>query len=274
MQQRVASSVEPRLTGLTQKIEARGVSRSFQRGDEQLPVLLDIDLAAADGEFISVIGPSGCGKSTLFNILSGLDRPSKGEVLLDGRLEKRRIGRVGYMPQKDLLLPWLTVLDNTALGLLMAGIGKEKARAEARSWFERFGLAGFERQYPATLSGGMRQRAALLRTFLAKKEVMLLDEPFGALDSLTRSEMQEWLLDVWSQFRKTVIFVTHDIDEAILLSDRIYVMSPRPGRVLEILECELSRPRVAEMLTTAEAVRLKQHLLALLHRRGVPEGKR
>jgi ABC-type nitrate/sulfonate/bicarbonate transport system ATPase subunit len=243
------------------------VCRSFQRGKEQVPVLTEIDLWAADGEFVSIIGPSGCGKSTLFNILAGLDRPSRGDVMLDGQVESKRIGKVGYMPQKDLLLPWLTILDNTALGPIMAGVPKRRARDEARGWFERFGLAGFEHHYPATISGGMRQRAALLRTFLANRAVMLLDEPFGALDSLTRGEMQEWLLDVWAQFQKTVIFVTHDIDEAILLSDRVYVMSPRPGRIEDVLTIELERPRVAEMLTSPEAVRAKQHLLALLRRR-------
>jgi ABC-type nitrate/sulfonate/bicarbonate transport system ATPase subunit len=249
------------------KIETRQVCRLFNRGNELISALEDIDIHADDGEFVSVIGPSGCGKSTLFNILAGLDRPTKGQVLLDGRVEQRRIGRVGYMPQKDLLLPWLTVLDNTALGPLMSGLSKEKARALALPWFEQFGLAGFEKHYPFTISGGMRQRAALLRTFLADRAVLLLDEPFGALDSLTRGEMQEWLLDVWSQFRKTVVFVTHDIDEAVLLSDRIYVMSPRPGRIVEVLEVELPRPRIAEMLVEAEGTRLKQHMIGLLRRR-------
>jgi ABC-type nitrate/sulfonate/bicarbonate transport system ATPase subunit len=268
MTQLIANPQQVKEMSVVRKIETRGVCRHFRRSGEQIPVLLNIDLWADDGEFVSVIGPSGCGKSTLFNILAGLDSPSDGEVLLDGRIEPRRIGRAGYMPQKDLLLPWLSVLDNTALGPVMAGVSKAKARSLARPWFQRFGLEGFEKHYPATISGGMRQRAALLRTFLADKEVMLLDEPLGALDSLTRSEMQEWLLDVWSQFQKTVIFVTHDIDEAILLSDRIYVMSPRPGIIVDVLSVEMPRPRVAEMLVESEAVRLKQYMLALLRRRG------
>lgn len=268
MQQVSSSQVHPPQEVAAYKIETRGVCRLFQRGKEQVPVLTGIDIQAAEGEFVSIIGPSGCGKSTLFNILAGLDRPSAGDVLLDGRVESKRMGKVGYMPQKDLLLPWLTILDNTSLGPIMAGVPKRRAREQAKPWFERFGLAGFEHHYPATISGGMRQRAALLRTFLADRSVMLLDEPFGALDSLTRSEMQEWLLDVWAQFQKTVVFVTHDIDEAILLSDRVYVMSPRPGKIEDVLAIELERPRVAEMLTTPEAVHAKQRLLALLrHRR-------
>lgn len=262
----VSALTQPR----ARKIETRALCRSFDHGKNKVDVLVDLEVWAGDGEFISIIGPSGCGKSTLFNILAGLDLPSQGDVLLDGAVEPKRIGKLGYMPQKDLLLPWLTVLDNTALGPVMAGVPKKQAREEARTWFERFGLLGFEQHYPATLSGGMRQRAALLRTFLAKRDVMLLDEPFGALDSLTRGEMQEWLLDIWTQFRKTVIFITHDIDEAVLLSDRVYVMSPRPGRIEDVLPIELERPRMAEMLTTPEALRIKTRLLQLLRRRGGP----
>lgn len=269
MQQLAEVSGDGELGVRRRKIETRELCRSFSsRGKERVDVLVDLDVWAGDGEFVSIIGPSGCGKSTLFNILAGLDHPTAGDVLLNGAVEAKRIGKLGYMPQKDLLLPWLSVLDNTALGPVIAGTPKRQAREEARSWFTRFGLAGFEDHYPVTLSGGMRQRAALLRTFLAKRDVMLLDEPFGALDSLTRGEMQEWLLDVWSQFQKTVIFITHDIDEAVLLSDRVYVMSPRPGRIVDVLSIDLPRPRMAELLSTAEALRVKTHLLQLLRRRG------
>jgi ABC-type nitrate/sulfonate/bicarbonate transport system ATPase subunit len=168
------------------------------------------------------------------------------------------------MQQRDLLMPWRSVLDNTILGLELGGVGRDAARARARQELERFGLTGFEDAWPAALSGGMRQRAALLRTFLAGRDALLLDEPFGALDALTRAEMQRWLLEVWGADRKTILLVTHDVDEAILLSDRVYVMSPRPGRVALEVTVELPRPRVADLAMTPEFAALKQRLLVPL----------
>jgi ABC-type nitrate/sulfonate/bicarbonate transport system ATPase subunit len=236
-------------------------------------VLDRVSLSVDDGELVTVIGPSGCGKSTLFNLLAGLLQPSAGTVLLDGHETTRRLGLVGYMPQKDLLMPWKTVLDNTTIGLELAGMSKRRARAEAGHWFARFGLEGYERYYPAALSGGMRQRAALLRTFLTGRDVLLLDEPFGALDALTRLEMQRWLLDVRAEFRRTILLVTHDIEEAIFLADRVYVMTPRPGTVQRVAEVPLPRPRMYENAVSSPAfTNLKTSLFESLQRR--PEGRR
>ena len=195
-----------------------------------------IDLTIETGRFVSLVGPSGCGKSTLFNVIAGLLQPTEGRVLIDGEDATGTIGRVGYMLQKDLLLPWRTVLDNVILGMEIQGKPLKEARERALPLLQRYGLAGFEHLYPSSLSGGMRQRAALLRTLLFDTDVILLDEPFGALDAQTKSQMQEWLMQLWSDFRKTVVFVTHDVEEAIYLSDEIHVMGTRPGRILDDAE--------------------------------------
>ncbi len=229
-----------------------------------MPVLRDIDLIAREGEFVSLIGPSGCGKSTLLNVVAGLLPTTAGEILIDGRRVTGHAGAAAYMPQKDLLMPWRTVLDNVILGLEVQGVPRGEARRRALGLFEMFGLAGFENAYPWVLSGGMRQRAAFLRTVLAGKELMLLDEPFGALDALTRSNMQEWLLHLWDSLGKTILFITHDVDEAVLLSDRVYVLTARPGRVKQVLEMDLPRPREYEMVTSDRFVALKAALLAAI----------
>jgi ABC-type nitrate/sulfonate/bicarbonate transport system ATPase subunit len=230
-----------------------------------MPVLQDVTLAAAEAGFVSIVGPSGCGKSTLFNILAGLLSPTAGRVLIDGEDVTGRLGLMAYMPQKDLLLPWKTVLDNTIIGLELLGVSRKRARQEALALFPRFGLAGFERQYPATLSGGMKQRAALLRTVLSRRDILLLDEPFGALDALTRADMQAWLLDIWEAFSKTILFITHDVDEAIYLSDRVYVMSPRPGTIIHVVNIPIARPRAYEEVVTSEQfATLKRELLSRL----------
>jgi ABC-type nitrate/sulfonate/bicarbonate transport system ATPase subunit len=247
------------------KLAVEGVAKRFE-GDDGAPVvaLAGVDLHVAAGEFVSLVGPSGCGKSTLFDIVAGLTPPTEGRVLLDGEQPDTLLGRVGYMPQKDLLMPWRSVLDNVALGLEVGGMARRDARARAREQMHRFGLSGFESRWPSSLSGGMRQRAALLRTFLAGRELMLLDEPFGALDALTRQTMQEWLLEVWQADRKTILFVTHDVEEALFLSDRVYVMSARPGRVAESIAIELPRPRAAAIHGAPELVALKERLLGPL----------
>jgi ABC-type nitrate/sulfonate/bicarbonate transport system ATPase subunit/ABC-type nitrate/sulfonate/bicarbonate transport system permease component len=250
------------------KLEVKGLSKSFTLNDAELAALTEVSIYANDGEFVSIIGPSGCGKSTLFNIIAGLIEPSTGEVAIDVVSSSTRACAVGYMPQKDLLLPWRTVLDNAILGLELEGVAKAEARRQALAHMEEFGLAGFENSYPYMLSGGMRQRAAFLRTLLSNKEVLLLDEPFGALDALTRTEMQEWLLRVWETHRKTVLFVTHDVDEAIFLSDRVYLMTARPGRVKLELVVGLPRPRSADMVTSPEHTRLKAQILAALREEG------
>jgi ABC-type nitrate/sulfonate/bicarbonate transport system ATPase subunit len=248
------------------RLRAAGLGKRFGSGDRAVQALDGLDLEVADGEFVSVIGPSGCGKSTLFNILAGLEEPTAGTLELDGARSGAGglLGRVGYMPQRDLLMPWRTILDNTILGLEVAGVGRAEARRQALELFPAFGLAGFERRRPGELSGGMRQRAALLRTFLAGREVILLDEPFGALDSLTRAGMQQWLVEVWEQHRKTILLITHDVDEALFLSDRVYVLSPRPGRVVLSLEVDLPRPRAYELITGEPFVERKQLLLERL----------
>ena len=256
------------MTVATAKLEAHGLKKTFpaSSGRDRVVALEGVDLRLEAGEFVSIVGPSGCGKSTLFNILAGLQRPSSGSVLLDGSEPAGGVlGRIGYMPQKDLLMPWRTVLDNVTLGLEMERVPRREARRRAQEQLGRFGLAGFERRWPANLSGGMRQRAALLRTFLAGREVMLLDEPFGALDALTRQAMQEWLLDIWQVDQKTILFITHDVEEALYLSDRVYVMSGRPGRMQLCVDVPLARPRKIDVTASPEFVELKTRLLTPLH---------
>jgi ABC-type nitrate/sulfonate/bicarbonate transport system ATPase subunit len=254
----------------------RGLSRSFAAPGGTVHALAGLDLDAAPGEFVTIIGPSGCGKSTLFNLLAGLDEPDAGAITLGGDTSGARLGQVAYMPQRDLLLPWRTIIDNVILPLEIRGVPRAKARQRARALFPRFGLDGFADAYPATLSGGMRSRAAFLRTTLADGALLLLDEPFGALDALTRSGLQEWLLDVWERERRTTLFITHDVDEAIFLADRLYVMTPRPGRVAFTTAVDLPRPRDAALLTDPAFVALKATILAML-RAGeatVPPGQR
>ena len=208
------------------------------------------------GEFVSIIGPSGCGKSTLFNIIAGLDAPSSGAVDIDGE--------VAYMPQKDALLPWRSIAANAALGLEVQGVKRREARARVRKWFPRFGLAGFEDSLPFELSGGMRQRAALLRTVVQNKSTLLLDEPFGALDALTKQDLQTWLQQVWAEHEWTALLITHDVREAILLSDRVVVLSSRPATVSLVLDVDLPKPRGIDALTSPKFLELERRLLETL----------
>ena len=226
-----------------------------------------VSLHVEEREFVTLLGPSGCGKSTLCNIVAGLFSADEGTVRLDGaRLDGTR-GRVAYMQQKDLLLPWRTVLHNATLGLEVQGVRGPAARAEALELLRTFGLDGFERAYPSALSGGMRQRVALVRTLLCRREMLVLDEPFGALDAMTRSAMQDYLLRLRGEFRRTVLFITHDVEEAVLLSDRIYVLTGRPGRVRATLPIAVPRPRRP---VDEGVVRLKAEILDVL--RAEPAG--
>lgn len=246
------------------KLRLRGISKRFRQGRQSLETLDAIDLEVVQGEFVSLIGPSGCGKSTLFNIIAGLEQPDSGLLAIDGDTTSQRAGQSGYMPQLPLLLPWRTVEENVLLGLDVLRVPRQQARERARELLKHFGLADFAEHYPATLSGGMRQRVALLRTVLFNPTFLLLDEPFGALDALTRLACQAWLLDLWQEVHASVLFITHDVREAILLSDRIYVLSARPARVLRVVEVPLERPRHAGQLGEAEAIALEQELISLL----------
>src|SRR6201988_381894 len=247
------------------KLSLDQVGMTFKTPHGAFLALAPVSLAIAPGRFVSLIGPSGCGKSTIFNIVAGLLAPTEGRVLIDGEDATGTIGRVGYMLQKDLLLPWRTVLDNVILGMEIQGKPLKEARERALPLLRRYGLSGFEYLYPNSLSGGMRQRAALLRTLLFDTDVILLDEPFGALDAQTKLQMQEWLMQLWSDFQKTVVFVTHDVDEGIYLSDEIHVMGTRPGRILESIPVTLARPRIRTSALTPEFLGLKERCMNLLH---------
>jgi len=245
-------------------LELRGVSKTFE--GHRLPsvrALEPIDLTIPEGRFLSIVGPSGCGKSTIFNMVAGLELPSTGEIALDGKSIVGMSGVTAYMLQKDLLLPWRSIINNVILGMEIDRVPKAQSLDRARPLLERYGLGGFEDRYPSELSGGMRQRAALLRTMLCDRNIVLLDEPFAALDAQTRTGLQEWLLDVWDDFRKTVVFVTHDIDEAIYLSDRIVIMSSRPGRILNEFDVELERPRKRSIVTQPAFIRYKEYILGM-----------
>lgn len=245
------------------KLELHGVYKSFRTGQGQLPVLDGVDLVAHEAELVSVIGPSGCGKSTLLEVVAGLQSPDQGEVSIDG--VPARSGQSAYMPQKDLLFAWRRVIDNVTLGLEVAGVRRMEARQRVAPLLDAFGLEGFERSYPFQLSGGMRQRAALLRTVVQERSLLLLDEPLGALDSLTRTDMQLWLESVWERYRWTVLLVTHDIREAVYLSDTVYVLSGRPARAIARVEISLPRPRSLAMMTSVAATEIEARLLASLH---------
>ena len=253
------ASETPGRAGDALAVEALGKSYPGPRGGTE--VLRDISLQVAPGEIIGLIGPSGCGKTTLFNILAGLVTPDRGSIRLDGRPVAHIRSRVAYMQQKDLLLPWRTALDNAILGLEIQGVAKARARQEATALLQVFGLEGFQDSYPHALSGGMRQRVALMRTILCRRQILLLDEPFGALDTITRAGMQRWLLKVWMRFRPSVLLVTHDVEEALLLADRIYILTARPGTIKATVSVALPRPRSA---TAPELVRHKADLLRLL----------
>jgi NitT/TauT family transport system ATP-binding protein len=228
------------------------VARRF--GD--VMALEDLSLTVASGDVVAIVGPSGCGKSTLLELLAGLQEPDAGSVAAEP---------AAYMPQRDLLLPWRTALANAALALECAGVGKTDARREALPLFERFGLSGFEQARPHELSGGMRQRVALARTYLSGRPLVLLDEPFASLDQITRGSLQEWLAETLLQEQRTVVLVTHDVQEALYLADRVAIMSPRPGRIVAEIEVPIERPRPRrETITSVDFAALERLALDVL----------
>ena len=241
-------------------LQAEHITKAY--GDNQ--VLQDISIHLVEGELVCVLGVSGVGKTTLFNILSGLVLPDRGQILLENEDITGKTGNLSYMLQKDLLLQHKTVLDNVALPLVLKGVKKKAAREQAAAYFKQFGLEGTELKYPSQLSGGMRQRAALLRTYMCGDRVALLDEPFSALDTLTRTAVQEWYLGVMEEIKLSTLFITHDIDEAILLSDRIYIMSGKPAIISEELVIEEPKPRDGEFLLSDTFLAYKRKIKSLL----------
>ncbi len=244
-------------------VSIRGLGHSYA----ELRTIERLDLEISAHEVIGLVGPSGCGKSTLLELICGLQEPNAGEIAIDGvATAPGRLTQCAYMPQSDLLLPWYSALDNAALALRNRGLGRKEARERAGKLFERFGLAGFERAAPTELSGGMRQRVAFLRTLVAGKPLLALDEPFASLDAITRGEMQEWLAEALRTDPRTVVLVTHDVEEALYLSDRVIVLSDRPARV--VAELSAPRPRAANRdaaVTDADFVRIREQALHALH---------
>jgi ABC-type nitrate/sulfonate/bicarbonate transport system ATPase subunit len=249
-------------------IVARDVSLSLEGAGGPLPVLDRVSFAIAPGELVALIGPSGCGKSTLLRVLAGLVEPQAGQVEVDGDADRPRLGRLTLMPQRDALLPWRTLLDNVALGPTVAGRPRGEAARAARAVLARYGLAGFEDHYPHALSGGMRQRAALARTLLGGSRAWLLDEPFGALDALTRADLQGVLAALWQEHRPTALLVTHDLDEALVLADRVLVSGARPATVVAELAVDLPRPRGIADTASPEFAAMKGALLEALQTAG------
>jgi putative hydroxymethylpyrimidine transport system ATP-binding protein len=249
---------------ITALLSLHQLSYSFPSSSGK-PIFSNLSLEAYAGEFISIIGASGSGKSTLFKLMAGLLQPGEGEIRLRGEVAANRLGKVAYMPQKDLLLPWRSVLENCMLPLELARGDMLPGVTQIRELLHRFGLAGYEHAYPDELSGGMRQRVAFLRTLMTGQELLLLDEPFGALDAMTKRGMHKWLLELWGDLRKTVLFITHDLEEAILLSDRIYLMSGSSSQGVQEITVQLPRPRHYELNYKAEFVQLRQDLERRLH---------
>lgn len=242
------------------KLEVKNLKKSF----DDTQVIEDVSLSLGENEFVSLLGLSGSGKSTIFNIISGLLKPDGGHVYIEGEEWTGRTGRVSYMYQKDLLLPWRNIIDNTSLPLVVRGMDKASARDCVREYFKVFGLEGFEYKYPFQLSGGMKQRAALLRTYMFSRDIMLLDEPFGGLDAITRSKMHCWLLEILADIKASVILITHDIEEAVFLSDRIYILSGRPATVKQEIAVDIPKPRSRDVTTTERFNHFKRDIISTL----------
>ncbi|WP_394522894.1 ABC transporter ATP-binding protein [Lacrimispora sp. JR3] len=245
------------------QLKAEGIKKSF----DGRTVLEGVSLELRKGELVSLLGASGGGKTTLFQILAGLSLPDEGHVYMEGQEVTGKPGKVSYMLQKDLLLPYRTVIDNVALPLLLSGVKKAEARKKAAGYFPMFGLEGTEKKYPSQLSGGMRQRAALLRTYLSSKPIALLDEPFSALDMLTKHTLHEWYLRVMEEIKLSTLFITHDIDEAILLSDRICILTGSPGKITREILIEEPKPRSKDFPVSEEFLEYKKEILKHLEQR-------
>ena len=241
-------------------LEVKGVSKSFD-GEE---IIRNISLELKEGEIVSLLGVSGGGKTTLFNIIAGLSTPDEGNIYLEGQEITGKPGNISYMLQKDLLLPYRTLLDNVALPLTIRGMKKSEAREKAAGYFEEFGLEGAEKKYPAEISGGMKQRAALLRTYLFSEKVALLDEPFSALDMLTKASVHEWYLEVMEKIKLSTLFITHDIDEAILLSDRIYLLTGKPGTLTKEIVIKEPKPRKKDFNLSENFLQYKREIISHL----------
>ena len=244
-----------------EKLELRNISKSF----DGRPVLRDVSLTVRKGELVCLLGISGGGKTTLFNIIAGLLKPDSGQVFIDGEDVTGKPGQVSYMMQKDLLLPFRTIEDNVALPLMLKGVSRTEARSRASALFEEFGLAGTEKQYPSQLSGGMRQRAAFLRTWMFSQNIALLDEPFSALDPLTRRSVHRWYLKVMDHIQLTTCFVTHDVDEAVLLSDRVCLLTGKPGTISRELVISEGRPRDEDFTLTVAFLEYKKQILSIIN---------
>ncbi|WP_440961223.1 ABC transporter ATP-binding protein [Paenibacillus nitricinens] len=254
-------------------LEVSGISKSFTHRRRETNVLNNVSLKVEQQEFVSIVGPSGCGKSTLFHMIGGLVKPDAGTIRMNGKVVTGQRGEISYMPQQPALFPWRTIEDNVLLAGEIKGALQDGAREEARQWLSKVGLSGFEHAYPHMLSGGMQQRAAFLRALLAPQELMLLDEPFSALDALTRSEMQRWLLELWEENRRSVLFITHNIEEALLLSNRIYIFSGRPGSILHTVDVPFPRPRRDEITDSPEFLKLKRQLSQWMREEQAKSGK-
>jgi NitT/TauT family transport system ATP-binding protein len=241
------------------KIAVRGLNKVFPLGSESFSALTNVDLDIADGEFVTVVGPSGCGKSTLMNVVAGLEEPTSGEVLVDGKPVDGPSPERGVIFQQYALFPWLTVRKNVEFGLTIAGVGKAERRKRAEHFIDLVGLMDYADQLPKALSGGMKQRCAIARAYAADPTLLLMDEPFGALDALTRVTLQDQLLETWQNEKRTVLFVTHDVEEAVYLASRVIVMAARPGRIAEIIDVDIPYPRTDE-------TRLDEHFTAIKNR--------
>lgn len=264
-EQEVTEDAAERLERLKSRPLILEIDQLTKQFGPELTILEDISLGIHRREFLTVIGPSGCGKSTLARILAGLETITSGNATIDGKSIKGPGPDRGMVFQKYTLFPWLTVKQNVMFGLTAQGTGKGQAESEAREWIEAIGLTKFTDHYPSQLSGGMQQRVAIARSLATRPKVLLMDEPFGALDAQTRQRMQQHLIDIWQNVDVTVVFITHDLDEAIYLADRILVLKPNPGEIQKLIDVPLPRPRLAEHLETEEFSTLKQELSELIH---------